>query len=127
MLLLLENDRCVKELVDLLLYSKVTPTCFGKWLPSSGGRRCLISYSISDCIVGVYGLRSVQCGQLWNVTFHDKWLRSEIATHHVTRHNTPIHNILSNAPQFSISQKALGTLSEDDNVMPKQVGATIHN
>src|SRR5215469_8829803 len=38
---------------------------------------------------------------------------------HVTRHNTPIHNILSTAPQFSISQKALGTLPEDGNVMPK--------
>jgi hypothetical protein len=25
------------------------------------------------------------------------------------------------------SQKALGTLPEDDNVMPKHVGATIHN
>jgi hypothetical protein len=48
-------------------------------------------------------------------------------THHVTRHNTPIHNILSTAPQFSISQKALGTLPEGGNVMPKYVGATIHN
>ena len=47
--------------------------------------------------------------------------------HYVTKHNTPIHNILSTAPQLSISQKALGTLSEDDNVMPKHVGATIHN
>jgi hypothetical protein len=44
-----------------------------------------------------------------------------------TRHNTPIHNILSTAPQLSISQKALGTLPADDNVMPKHVGATIHN
>jgi hypothetical protein len=41
--------------------------------------------------------------------------------------NTPIHNILSTAPQLSISQKVLGTLPEDDNVMPKHVGATIHN
>jgi hypothetical protein len=41
-----------------------------------------------------------------------------IATHHVTRHNTPIHNILSTAPQLSISQKALGTLPEDGSVMP---------
>jgi hypothetical protein len=48
-------------------------------------------------------------------------------THHVTRHNTPIHNILSTAPQLNISQKALGTLPEDGNVMPKHVGATIHN
>jgi hypothetical protein len=50
-----------------------------------------------------------------------------IATHNVTKQNTPIHNILSTAPQFSISQKALGTLSEDGNVMSKYVGATIHN
>jgi hypothetical protein len=54
-------------------------------------------------------------------------LRIQIATHHVTKHNTPIHNILSTAPQLSISQKALGTLPEDGNVMPKHVGATIHN
>jgi hypothetical protein len=48
----------------------------------------------------------------------------EIATH-VTRHNTPIHNILSTASQFSISQKAL--VPEDGNVMPKHVGATINS
>jgi hypothetical protein len=47
--------------------------------------------------------------------------------HHVTRHNTPIHNILSTAPQVNICQKALGTLPEDGNIMPKHVGATIHN
>jgi hypothetical protein len=35
--------------------------------------------------------------------------------------------ILSTAPQLSISQKALGTLPEGGNVMPKHVGATIHN
>jgi hypothetical protein len=46
---------------------------------------------------------------------------------HVTRFNTPIYNILSTAPQLSISQKALGTLPEDGNVMPKHVGATLHN
>jgi hypothetical protein len=42
----------------------------------------------------------------------------------VTGHNTPIHNILSTAPQLNIYQKALGTLPEDGNVMPKHVGAT---
>jgi hypothetical protein len=42
-------------------------------------------------------------------------------------HNTPIHNILSTASQFSISQKTLETLPEDGNVMLKHVGATIHN
>jgi hypothetical protein len=47
--------------------------------------------------------------------------------HHVTRHNTPIHNILSTDSQLSISQKALETLPEDGNLMPKHVGATIHS
>jgi hypothetical protein len=55
------------------------------------------------------------------------FLRSEIAKDHVSKHNTPIHNILSTAPQLSISQKALGTLPEDGNVMPKHIGDTIHN
>jgi hypothetical protein len=36
-------------------------------------------------------------------------------------------NILSTAPQLSISQKALETLPEDGNVISKHVGATIHN
>jgi hypothetical protein len=47
--------------------------------------------------------------------------------HHITKHNTLIHNILSTAPQLNISQKALGTLPEVGNVMPKHVGATIHD
>jgi hypothetical protein len=47
--------------------------------------------------------------------------------HHVTRLNTPIHNILSTAPQFIISPAALGTLPEDGNVMPKHVDDTIHS
>jgi hypothetical protein len=50
-----------------------------------------------------------------------------IMEHHFTRHNTPIHNILSTAPQLSISQKALKTLPEDGNLMPKHVGVTTHN
>jgi hypothetical protein len=54
-------------------------------------------------------------------------VRTEIATHHVTKHNTPIHNILSTASQLSISQKVLETLPEDGNVMPKHVGDTIRN
>ena len=29
--------------------------------------------------------------------------------HHVTRHNTPIHNILSTAPQLSIFHKAVSS------------------
>jgi hypothetical protein len=50
-----------------------------------------------------------------------------VRAHHVTKRNTPIQNILSIAPQLSISQKALGMLPEDDNIMPKLVGTTIHN
>jgi hypothetical protein len=42
-------------------------------------------------------------------------------------HKTHIHNILSTAPQLSTSQKALGTHPEDGNVMPKRVGATVHD
>ena len=49
------------------------------------------------------------------------------SAHHVTTHNTPIHNILSTASQLSICQKALETLREDGNVMPKHAEATIHN
>ena len=75
----------------------VAPTCFGITLPSSGS---VPSDVFSEVVRGA---------------------------HHVTKHNTPIHNILSTAPQFSISQKALGTLPEDGNVMPKHIGATIHN
>jgi hypothetical protein len=44
-----------------------------------------------------------------------------VHVHHVTR-----ENILSTAPQLSTSQKALGKLPEDGNVM-KHVGGTIHN
>jgi hypothetical protein len=48
-------------------------------------------------------------------------------TRGATIQNSPIHIILSTAPQLGISQKALGTLHEDGNVMPKHVEATIHN
>jgi hypothetical protein len=50
-----------------------------------------------------------------------------VHAHRITRHNTSIHNILPTAPQLSISQKALGTLPEDGDAMPKHVGDTIHN
>jgi hypothetical protein len=35
--------------------------------------------------------------------------------------------IISTTPQLSISKKALGMLPEYGNIMPKHVGATIHN
>jgi hypothetical protein len=53
--------------------------------------------------------------------------QSQVATHHATTINTSIHNILSTAPQLSISQKALETLPEDGNIMPKYEGSTIPN
>jgi hypothetical protein len=69
-------------------------------------------------------LKSTTCAVCWLTSvLHDE----KRFTHHVTTHNTPIHNILSTAPQLSFSQKALETLPEDGNVMPKHVGATIHN
>jgi hypothetical protein len=60
----------------------------------------------------------VECGWAWCVLCRGARC-SEIAT--------PTHNILSTAPELSISQKALGTLPEYGNVMPKRVGATTHN
>jgi hypothetical protein len=60
-------------------------------------------------------------------SIEEQLIESQIATHFFTRYNTPIRNILSTVPQLSISQKALGTLPEDDNVMPKHVEAIIHN
>jgi hypothetical protein len=50
-----------------------------------------------------------------------------ISSEVVRAHHVTTHNILSTAPQLSISQKAIGTLPEDGNVMPKHVGTTIHN
>jgi hypothetical protein len=45
----------------------------------------------------------------------------------VRMRTTLIHNILSTAPQLSISQKALGTLPDHGNLMTKHVGPTIYN
>jgi hypothetical protein len=77
----------------------VPPKCFGITLPSSW------SVPNAFCVVS----------------------SDVVRTHNVTRYNTPIHNILSTAPQLSNSQKVLGRLSEDGNVMPKHVGVAIHN
>jgi hypothetical protein len=46
---------------------------------------------------------------------------------HRSPNNTSIHNILSNAPQLSISHKALGSLPENGNITPKHVVVNIHN
>jgi hypothetical protein len=83
--------------------------------------RQLLQVSALDChLQGEFLVPSEKC-----------WIEEqstlENATHHVTKHNTSIHNILSTAPQLTISQKALGTLPEDGNVMPNHVGATKNN
>jgi hypothetical protein len=71
------------------MYSRFTPTCFSK---SSGGCRYLRRYSSDIHIVGVYGLRSVQCVQLlWDVTkgtIHS-WLH--LTTDHTGRIIVHIH------------------------------------
>jgi hypothetical protein len=49
---------------------------------------------------------------------------------HVASSDVMRGDILSTAPLLSISQKALkalGTLPEDGNIMPKHVGVTINN
>jgi hypothetical protein len=61
------------------------------------------------------------------ILLHLHLANASIATHHVTRHNTPIQNILSTAPQLNISQKVLGMLPEDRKVMLKHVRSTIYN
>jgi hypothetical protein len=72
-------------------------------------------------------MRDAQLSSRYNIVDGRVVSSDVVSTHHVKRHNMPIHNILSTAPQLNISQKALGTLLEDGNVMPKHVGATIHN
>src|SRR5215469_15305862 len=61
------------------------------------------------------------CGVLCLVT----WCAPRTTSLDKKSHNP--HNILSTASQLSISQKALETLPEDGNVMPKHAEATIHN
>jgi hypothetical protein len=83
----------------------VAPICFGITLPSSESFPSvfwdMLNWGAVDRILWM----GVLCLLTWCVT----------------RHNTPIHNILSPTPQFSISQKTLGKLPEDGNVMPKHV------
>src|SRR5215510_6411266 len=72
------------------------------------------------CSIEEQSIEHCGCGVLCLVT----WCAERTTLLDTTRH---IHNILSTAPQLSISQKALETLPEDGNVMPKHVGATLHN
>jgi hypothetical protein len=68
--------------------------------------------------------------QLFILFINYVWLLLHVSALHCNLQGAflvPIHNILSTAPQLSISQKALGTLPENGNVMQKHVGATIRN
>jgi hypothetical protein len=78
------------------------------------------------CYAMRHGMK-VQIVTPYLVSHFQRYGATARGNHHATTHNTPIRNILSTAPQLSISQKALGKLPKDGNVMPKHVGATIHN
>jgi hypothetical protein len=61
------------------------------------------------------------------ISLHDLNIRVERRPRSGSFMQETAHNISSTAPQLSFSLKALGTLSEDVNVMPKHVGVTIRN
>jgi hypothetical protein len=67
---------------------------------------------------------AIWCGWACCAQWRGAW-RSYFSTHHVNRHNTPIHNTL--LLNWASHRRHLGTLPEDGNVMSKHVGATIHN
>jgi hypothetical protein len=67
-----------------------------------------------------------QCSVLWACADYDPSRVASCRGQLVTR-CAVIHNIISTAHQLSISQKALGTHPDDGNLMPKRIGATIHN
>jgi hypothetical protein len=69
--------------------------------------------------VNIY-VKKQQTKQLFIQFIYFVWLLLHVLVLHC-------HSILSTAPQLSISQRALAILPEDGNVMPKYVGATIHN
>jgi hypothetical protein len=75
----------------------VSPTCFGITLPFPGSIPSAFCEMLNWAVD-----RILWMGVLCLVTCYVAiWA---IATYHVTRHNTPSHNILSTAPQLSISQ-----------------------
>ena len=90
----------------------VASTCFGITLPSS--------WSVPSAFWEMLNWGTVdRILWMWRVVVSNL----VCGTHHVTRNNTPIHNIPSTALQLSISQKALGMLPEDGNVMQKHTEA----
>jgi hypothetical protein len=79
-LLLWNNQRMIRG--RSMIYwciPNFTPTCFSNSLPSLGGPMYLRSYSSKICIVDVYGLQIVQCGQLSRDA--TKWSYPSTAVH----------------------------------------------
>jgi hypothetical protein len=104
--------------------------CFNPLTPElkSSSQPCLTKYFIEDFASWTVHFVNicVKTNKCKNYSFSLLIIYGS-STYHVTRHNTPIHNILSTAFQLSISQEALGTLPGDGNVMSKHVGATVHD
>jgi hypothetical protein len=102
-----------KSILSVCQLRMVYPTCFGitllsLWsIPSAFWE--MVNWGAIDEILRI----GVLCLVTW-------------CTLQATRHNAPIHNILSTDPQLSVSQKALGSLPVDGNVMLKHVSATIY-
>jgi hypothetical protein len=82
----------LKEVVDVLLIrSKFsTPTCFGMWLPSSGSRECLISYSSN---VLCYGRVRIMTRPVWPVVVECVQVYIHLDT---TRPSTIFYRLLLN-------------------------------
>jgi hypothetical protein len=112
-------QRCLRFFTGILLLEPCVSVMYA-WKT----KKCN-NYAFSLLIM--YGREMLNWGTANRILWMGVLWRSQIATLHVTRHNTPNLNILSTAPQLNISQKALGTLPEVGNVMPKHVEATVHN
>jgi hypothetical protein len=67
----------------------------------------------SWCLLSDVQLRSSRWNIVeWRVVFSDG-VRTDLRTPRTTTHNTTLHNIISPAPQLSISQKALEKFPKD--------------
>jgi hypothetical protein len=82
-------------------------------------KRFLLGILLLETCISLICVKNQQIHQLLIQVINYVWyLLHEISDHQATKHNTPIHNILSTIPQLIISQKALRTLPEDGNVIP---------